>query len=156
MPSNNKWEKNLGKAPEVEGLVEVELRNGSLHKGKQEHFIWDFDNSLGDIIRWRKVSPPKDDSVVTNVVQETLNERGSRYGDFADNAKISQELQRILKNSPSFPHMSEVQIEGMTAVMQKIARILNGDPNYADNWHDIQGYARLVEERLPKEKKDGC
>lgn len=86
-------------------------------------------------------------------VQETLNARGSRYGDFTDNAKISQQLQRILKNSPSFPFMSEVQIEGMTAVMQKIARILNGDPNYADNWHDIQGYARLVEERLPKETK---
>src|SRR5690606_10084595 len=31
----------------------------------------------------------------------------------------------------------------------KIARILIGDPNYADNWHDIQGYAKLVEERLP-------
>lgn len=35
-------------------------------------------------------------------------------------------------------------------IFQKISRIVNGDPDYADNWHDIQGYARLVEERLQK------
>ena len=49
--------------------------------------------------------------------------------------------------------MNATQREGLKAILQKIARILNGDPNYADNWHDIQGYARLVEERLPKETK---
>lgn len=84
-------------------------------------------------------------------VQETLAARGSRYGDFHDNAKISQELQRIMQESPSYIRMNSLHREGLTAIMQKIARILNGDPNYADNWHDIQGYARLVEERLPKE-----
>ena len=35
-------------------------------------------------------------------------------------------------------------------IADKIGRILSGDPNYADNWHDIQGYAKLVEDRLPK------
>lgn len=30
----------------------------------------------------------------------------------------------------------------------KQARILNGDPNYADSWHDIAGYATLVEQEL--------
>ncbi len=86
-------------------------------------------------------------------VQETLNERGSRYGDFADNASISQSLQEVMKASPSYHKMSQLHKEGLTAIMQKIARILNGDPNYADNWHDIQGYARLVEERLPKQEE---
>jgi hypothetical protein len=32
--------------------------------------------------------------------------------------------------------------------MHKVARILNGDPDYADSWRDIIGYARLVEKRL--------
>ena len=27
-------------------------------------------------------------------------------------------------------------------------KILNGDPNYVDNWHDIIGYAKLIEDRL--------
>ena len=33
-------------------------------------------------------------------------------------------------------------------IQHKIARVLNGDPNYPDNWHDIAGYARLVEREL--------
>lgn len=33
----------------------------------------------------------------------------------------------------------------MTVIADKIARILSGDPNYADSWHDIGGYAKLVE-----------
>jgi hypothetical protein len=38
----------------------------------------------------------------------------------------------------------------------KITRILTGDPNYTDNWHDIAGYAKLVEIELNKlEQKDG-
>ena len=86
-------------------------------------------------------------------VQETLNERGARYGDFHDNAKISQELQRIMMESPSYVRMNDLHREGLTAIFQKIARILNGDPNYVDNWHDIQGYAKLVEDRLLKEGK---
>lgn len=30
-------------------------------------------------------------------------------------------------------------------IQHKIGRILNGDPAYADSWHDIAGYATLVE-----------
>jgi hypothetical protein len=33
-------------------------------------------------------------------------------------------------------------------ICHKIARILNGDPNYADSWVDIAGYAQLVADRL--------
>ena len=33
-------------------------------------------------------------------------------------------------------------------ILHKIGRILNGDPNYADSWHDIAGYAKLVEDEL--------
>jgi hypothetical protein len=35
-------------------------------------------------------------------------------------------------------------------IQHKIARILNGDPTYTDNWHDIAGYATLVEQHLLK------
>ena len=33
-------------------------------------------------------------------------------------------------------------------IQHKIARILNGDLRYADSWHDIAGYATLVDKRL--------
>lgn len=38
----------------------------------------------------------------------------------------------------------------MTMIATKMARIVNGDPDYLDNWHDIQGYAKLVQQELEK------
>ena len=40
------------------------------------------------------------------------------------------------------------QREALEMLALKIARILNGDPNYADSWHDVAGYATLVADRL--------
>lgn len=33
-------------------------------------------------------------------------------------------------------------------IAHKLGRIINGDPNYSDSWHDIAGYAKLVADRL--------
>lgn len=89
-------------------------------------------------------------------VQKTLAERGSRYGDFTYHAAIAQKLQDVMRDAEiqgdefGWERLTAVQKQALTVIADKIARILSGDPNYADNWHDIQGYARLVEERLPK------
>lgn len=87
-------------------------------------------------------------------VENTLNERGKRYGDFSDHARIAQELQNTMRGPRTssarhgWDRLSDVQRQALTVIADKIARILSGDPNYADNWHDIQGYAKLVEDRL--------
>lgn len=94
-------------------------------------------------------------------VQATLDERGARYGDFSDHALIAQRLQDDMRRAAmvtsdgevtgvGWRRLSAVQKQALTVIADKIARILSGDPNYGDNWHDIQGYARLAEERLPK------
>jgi len=94
-------------------------------------------------------------------LEETLKERGNRYGDFEDHAKISQNLQEVMRMSVAgndghgeqkdcWESLSDIQKQALTVIADKIARILSGDPDYADNWHDIQGYAKLVEDRLPK------
>lgn len=84
-------------------------------------------------------------------VQETLAERGKRYGDFADHAKIAQAIKAAMYSAGSdkWGTLPDMHKQALETIADKIARILNGDPNYPDNWHDIQGYARLVEERLP-------
>ena len=33
-------------------------------------------------------------------------------------------------------------------IQHKIARILNGDPNWKDTWDDIAGYAKLIGDKL--------
>ena len=81
-------------------------------------------------------------------VQDTLTERGGRYGDFSDHAEIAQSLQKTMRQTSGWDRLDAPKKQALTVIADKIARILNGDPEYADNWHDIQGYARLVEERL--------
>ena len=90
------------------------------------------------------------------MIDDTLKERGERYGDFSDHAYLAQQLQDAMRrfrradsmDGPAWDHMSAVHRQVLTVIADKIARILSGDPSYADNWHDIQGYARLVEIRL--------
>ena len=82
-------------------------------------------------------------------LKETLAERGARYGDFTDHARVAQRLQDAMHNPIGWHACSDIQKQALTVIADKIARILTGDPNYADNWHDIQGYAKLVEDRLP-------
>lgn len=82
-------------------------------------------------------------------IEQTLAERGNRYGDFADHAKIAQAIQDDMRIGAGWARLDDVKRQALTVIADKIARILSGDPNYADNWHDIQGYAKLVEDRLP-------
>jgi hypothetical protein len=81
-------------------------------------------------------------------INETLTERGKRYGLFIENAELSQDLKGRLEAHPNYLNLAPDQREALTVICQKIARILSGDPNYPDNWHDIAGYATLVENRL--------
>ena len=87
---------------------------------------------------------------MTNNIDDTLNERGSRYGDFEGHAHITQELKRTIRRSPNWCELKDDQMEALDMVAHKIGRILNGDPDYLDSWHDIIGYVRLVEQRLEK------
>jgi hypothetical protein len=79
-------------------------------------------------------------------VEKTLAERGTRYGEFRDHAFITQALKDVAHTSPGWKRLDPAMREGLEMVMHKIGRILNGDPTYADSWHDIAGYAKLVED----------
>ena len=83
-------------------------------------------------------------------IDATLAERGSRYGKFEDHAAITMQLkdalhQRIYENTTKF---QADQLEAIDMICHKLGRIVNGDPNYADSWVDIAGYAKLVADRL--------
>lgn len=80
-------------------------------------------------------------------IQATLAERGARYGDFSDHAIVAQSVQDVMRNTQGWRRLDAVKRQALTVIADKIARILSGDPEYRDNWHDIQGYAWLAEER---------
>ena len=81
-------------------------------------------------------------------VDQTLAERGSRYGRFADQALIEQSLINIMRSTPGWQRLASDQKSALEMVAVKTARILNGDPDYIDNWHDMAGYATLIVRRL--------
>lgn len=81
-------------------------------------------------------------------ITQTLTERGARYGKFKDHADISQLIKGLLQSRPGWNRLAHDQKESLEMIAHKIARILNGDPDYADSWVDIAGYAQLVADRL--------
>lgn len=81
-------------------------------------------------------------------IDKTLDERGTRYGKFKDQAIISQALKEVMHMTEGWDNLSCDQAEALEMIQHKIARILNGDPNYHDSWHDIGGYSKLVADRL--------
>ncbi len=81
-------------------------------------------------------------------IKDTLEERGNRYGSFESQAIISQNIKKAMRNSASWALLAPDQKESLEMFANKIGRILNGDPDYHDSWHDIVGYAKLVADRL--------
>ncbi len=81
-------------------------------------------------------------------IDATLAERGSRYGVFAEQARIAQNIKLACADSANWGNLPPDMRECIDMIANKIGRILNGDPSYVDSWTDICGYARLIETRL--------
>jgi hypothetical protein len=88
-----------------------------------------------------------------STIDATLEERGNRYGDFVGHAAVTQALKSAMQQHPRWSAMPADVKEALEMIQHKIGRILNGDPMYADSWHDIIGYARLVEVRAEGQAK---
>lgn len=86
-----------------------------------------------------------------NSIEQTLEERGARYGDFSTHAEITQRLKDIVFSCEPRPGWPPYICEALDMIMHKVGRIVNGDPLYADSWHDIAGYATLVGQIIAKD-----
>lgn len=78
-------------------------------------------------------------------IEETLTERETRYGSYKNHAMTTQLLKSAVQEHPNYYDMSSDKRESVEMILHKIARIINGNPDYKDNWHDIAGYATLAE-----------
>jgi len=91
-------------------------------------------------------------NTINPTIQQTLAERGARYGKFSDQATKAQNIKACLRKEAGegWNDLAPDQREALENIAHKIARIFNGDANYADSWHDIAGYAQLVADRLAR------
>lgn len=79
--------------------------------------------------------------------KETLMKRGNEYGEFSQQAAMSQQMEDVLRSGPGWSRMNPAQKESAKLIVHKLARLANGNPDNFDGWHDIQGYAKLAEDR---------
>lgn len=94
--------------------------------------------------------PPFAMTTETTNIDATLAERGSRYGAFTGHAQVTMALKSAISKALADrgKRLAADQLEALHMICHKIGRIVNGDPNYADSWIDIAGYAKLVSDRL--------
>jgi hypothetical protein len=86
--------------------------------------------------------------VIPVALENTLQQRHERYGTYLETAQIIQDLKDVMRATPKWNDLEADQKESLELIANKLGRILRGDANYADSWHDIAGYATLIEKRL--------
>lgn len=92
-------------------------------------------------------------------VAQVLEERGERYGVFMGQARIAQSIHIVLRQGMEMAGKNTFdfapdELEAMYMIINKIARIYNGDNHYSDSWRDIAGYATLVADRLDNDTQE--
>lgn len=87
-------------------------------------------------------------------INEMLQERGANYGSFFLDASLAQAIKASLQGHPGWDRLQPDQKQALEMIATKMARIVNGNPDHLDSWVDIQGYAKLVEDRLVQEARN--
>lgn len=84
-------------------------------------------------------------------IQKTLDKRAAsynKYGSYSDHAILTQRLKQAVRDHAGWNDTPGDMQESIDMIFHKIARVLNGEHTYKDNWHDIVGYAKLVDDQL--------
>jgi DNA-binding Xre family transcriptional regulator len=94
-----------------------------------------------------------DDYIYPNTVNidEILAERNKTHGDYTKHAWITQALKMVIRSENKI--LTADQAETLDMICHKIGRILAGNPEVADHWDDIAGYAKLTADRIRQRAK---
>ena len=86
-------------------------------------------------------------------VDATLAERQSTYGCFEDVAFVTENIMSILAKVRvnGLDDLPNTHRMALYMIASKMARIVNGDFNHLDSWHDIGGYSKLIEKLIKGE-----
>jgi len=87
-----------------------------------------------------------------NIIDDLHEERGERYGDWTSQAEVAQAIKQSFTLGDSYQGASSQVKEKLDMIANKISRIVNGDPYWADSWNDIAGYATLPNRDLTEKQ----
>ena len=141
---------------DIERLIEIP--QGANYAATNGHgiFFSDKNDFIPDLVVWVRES--LNDKIATAEVARqqsknidaTLAERQSQYGSFEDVAFVTENIMATLAKVRSnrlhdLPHTHRM---ALYMIASKMARIVNGDFNHLDSWHDIGGYSKLIEDLI--------
>jgi hypothetical protein len=84
----------------------------------------------------------------SSTVDNTLDTRNSSHGDYHEQAEMGEAIRGVMSTGKNWRSLTTTQRDALIMLSVKMSRILTGNPDVADHWHDIQGYARLAEREL--------
>lgn len=97
------------------------------------------------------------DKLTATKVHDTLKERGPTHGDYNVQSTMHDQLLAVMMKSPGFLKLRPQHRQALNIIAMKTSRILSGDAEHRDHWHDIAGYATLAENacsyRDPKQQE---
>lgn len=82
-------------------------------------------------------------------IQKTLDKREHNYGSFVNCGYVAQRIKDALTCGDSWRGLSGYERESLHMIATKMSRIASGGGS-KDCWHDIAGYATLIENELTK------
>lgn len=83
-----------------------------------------------------------------------LAARGKTHGEYRDHARATQGIMRVLMAEKNWATLPDIMKESLHMFAHKMGRVVTGDPFIEDHWFDIEGYSRLVRERLSAVKAE--
>jgi Domain of unknown function (DUF6378) len=83
-------------------------------------------------------------------VNETLAQRGEIYGEFSQGIALEAEMLSMIAGRYYTEHDCDMPPWLLTAISKIVMKLsrLSVSPAHIDSWHDIAGYATLVETHL--------
>ena len=85
---------------------------------------------------------------MAEAIEETLKTRGNVHGDFVSSAQFKDAVNSMVRLTPNYDCMGRACRQALFMIVEKMGRILYGDPHFADHWHDISGYAKLIDDAI--------
>lgn len=82
-------------------------------------------------------------------IEDTLADREKTHGNFGCVSEMAQSLKNVIRRKSH--DLTPDQQEALDLLATKIARILCGGDINIDSWLDIEGYARLIRQRIEKD-----
>ena len=89
------------------------------------------------------------------MLEDTLRQRGQIYGDYRGDVETKVKIMEIILNryyEVNDKPMPARDMEHLHPIVMKLVRIA-ASPRHLDSWHDLAGYAVLVEDILDEDNK---